>query len=228
MFTPVRTFAVLSVLAASSGAAWSQPAPVIVAPETAPVLNVALTPAAEGAWVVAMTPERFTFVDGPGANVVGEGRAAVTIDGGDAVAVLGPDHTIAPLSRGEHTIGVALVARDGAAYTTTLGKTIAERFVIDVQRSAFGEPRLIPLDLVGTAIAAGDVVRVDQGETVALRWTVDQEQELHLHGYDIEVEATPAFPTTMVFVATAAGRFPVERHAATGGEATVLYLEVFP
>ncbi len=228
MLRSLRSLVALTGIAAAVTAALAQPAPIVVEAGAAPALAVALTPMADGGWTLTLTVERFAMVEGTGGNVVGEGHATVTIDGAAPVALHALEYIVPPLSRGLHTIDVALVARDGAPYATNAGQRIAERFAIDVDRAPFGVPRLVPLDLVGTAVAGGDVVRAEQGETLALRWTVDQEQELHLHGYDIEVEVTPEFPTTMIFVATAAGRFPTERHAAAGGEATVLYLEVLP
>ena len=71
-------------------------------------------------------------------------------------------------------------------------------------------------------------LRLRQGEDVAIGWTVDRATDLHLHGYGVEVRATPGDPATMRFTARAAGRFPVEVHDARGRHGTVLYLEVHP
>lgn len=73
-------------------------------------------------------------------------------------------------------------------------------------------------------------LRVTQGQTVELRWTSDRKIELHLHGYDIEVEPKPGSPATMRFKAHASGRYPVTVHSHGGGhgEKAVLYLEVYP
>lgn len=71
-------------------------------------------------------------------------------------------------------------------------------------------------------------LRLRQGETVALRWTVERATEIHLHGYGVEVRASPGAPATMAFVTRAAGRFPVEVHDDRGRHATVLYVEVHP
>jgi hypothetical protein len=54
--------------------------------------------------------------------------------------------------------------------------------------------------------------------------------ELHLHGYDIEVQAEAGEPAFFVFDAAHTGRFPVEMHvedALLGRRAkAVLYIEV--
>lgn len=72
------------------------------------------------------------------------------------------------------------------------------------------------------------VLRLPQGEAVALRFSSDRETVLHLHGYRIETRAAPGAPAVMAFVARAAGRFPVETHAADGRHVALLYLEVHP
>lgn len=82
---------------------------------------------------------------------------------------------------------------------------------------------------------AGVVLRVTEGETVALRWTTDEPVELHLHGYDIEVAATPEAPAIMRFEAFATGRFPInvhgfgdESHDEGERRPVLMYLEVYP
>ena len=73
------------------------------------------------------------------------------------------------------------------------------------------------------------VVRVLQGDLVILRWTTDRAVELHLHGYDVSVRATPAAPAEMRLEAHATGRFAVAAHdEARDVERTILHLEVHP
>jgi hypothetical protein len=92
------------------------------------------------------------------------------------------------------------------------------------------EARVIELALQsGVLDPAQQVVKVQVGDDVTLRWTSDRVLTLHLHGYDIERRVEPGAPTLMRFVARAAGRFPIERHdEQPGREATVAYLEVHP
>jgi hypothetical protein len=82
-------------------------------------------------------------------------------------------------------------------------------------------------------------LRVKRGETVWLRLRSDEAVQLHLHGYDMQANVSPASPGTMRFQARVAGRFPITAHefgAAAGQdphpkkhrEVTLLYLEVLP
>lgn len=77
-----------------------------------------------------------------------------------------------------------------------------------------------------------DVVRVTQGERVELVWSSDERVRLHLHGYDIETEASPGMPGVMSLTAHATGRFPITSHGfgddGGDGHETLLYLEVYP
>jgi hypothetical protein len=79
------------------------------------------------------------------------------------------------------------------------------------------------------------LIRVEQGDVVTLRWRVDRPVVLHLHGYDIEKRVEPGTVGTMTFTARATGRFPIHVHAAapsTGGhaaeEAPLVHVEVYP
>jgi hypothetical protein len=79
------------------------------------------------------------------------------------------------------------------------------------------------------------LVRVVQGDSVRLRWSVDQPLTLHLHGYDIERRVEPGSVGEMSFTADATGRFPLHAHttaARTGSnaheEAPLVYIEVYP
>jgi FtsP/CotA-like multicopper oxidase with cupredoxin domain len=92
------------------------------------------------------------------------------------------------------------------------------------------EPRIIELVIRGGTLPPEQrVIRVQQGETVTLRWTSDRPLTLHLHGYDVEQRLTPGTPATMSFAARATGRFSIEIHGGQGRRATGLgYLEVYP
>jgi hypothetical protein len=80
----------------------------------------------------------------------------------------------------------------------------------------------------GALPAEQQLIRVRQGDDVILRWSTDEPLEIHLHGYDVHKELKPGSVTTMWFVATATGRFPITRHRHGGEEATLAYLEVHP
>lgn len=81
----------------------------------------------------------------------------------------------------------------------------------------------------GRRVSGPATMRVHQGDDVALRFSVDQPLELHLHGYDIELQVKPGTLGMMGFHAGATGRFPIEIHGAAGhGHGAVTYLEVYP
>lgn len=73
-------------------------------------------------------------------------------------------------------------------------------------------------ELIELEIAGGQVepplgrVTVDQGATVRIVVTSDQPDELHLHGYDLETEATPDAAGVLEFVADQTGVFELETH----------------
>jgi hypothetical protein len=101
---------------------------------------------------------------------------------------------------------------------------------LGVAPAAGAEPRVIELAIQAGALPAPQrVVRLQQGEEVALRWTTDLPVTLHLHGYDIETAVRPGAAATMTFQARATGRFPITLHRAHGGAEAVLgYVEVHP
>lgn len=73
-------------------------------------------------------------------------------------------------------------------------------------------------------------LRVKQGDSVRLRWSVDAPMVLHLHGYDIEKTVTPGRTTEFRFEAHATGRFPVNVHrqGAAHDDEPLTMLEVYP
>jgi len=82
-------------------------------------------------------------------------------------------------------------------------------------------------------------IRVKRGDTVLLRWRADESVSLHLHGYDLQADLSPASSTSMRFDAGVSGRFAITGHefgAVANQDArpkkhreiTLLYLEVLP
>lgn len=74
-------------------------------------------------------------------------------------------------------------------------------------------------------------IRVTQGDLVELRWTSDEPVDLHLHGYDQELQVQPDAPASMVVEAFASGRFPITSHGwSEGGHGhdALIFLEVYP
>ena len=93
------------------------------------------------------------------------------------------------------------------------GKAARREFDVDIRAGA------LPADK--------QLIRAGQGDEIVLRWSTDEPITIHLHGYDIEKDLKPGAVTTMWFVATATGRFPITRHGH-GEETPLAYFEVHP
>ena len=82
---------------------------------------------------------------------------------------------------------------------------------------------------------AMQLIRVQEGDSVKLRWSSDRPLTLHLHGYDIEKRLGGDAVTELSFKAYATGRFPIEIHPAKAGaggaahgDAPLAVIEVYP
>jgi hypothetical protein len=62
----------------------------------------------------------------------------------------------------------------------------------------------------GKVEVSKDRFEVPLNSPVRIRVTIDTAEPVHLHGYDIEVDATPGAPAEISFVADAPGVFEVE------------------
>jgi hypothetical protein len=148
-----------------------------------------------------------------------DGKFVARIDG--AVGHLDPSDAYI------HEVAVALISHDGRLLAQD-GQLVMERFVILEPRSNINEES--PTSIIEVMVADGKdapTAQVSRGDLVVLRWTVESPMGVHIHGYDLAADATPATNLTMVFFAEFAGRFPVEVHAG-GGDRPVLFLEVLP
>ena len=85
----------------------------------------------------------------------------------------------------------------------------------ETQPEAPAEPPVTRISVKGGVIA-GDVksIEVAKGDTVRIVVSSDVEDEIHLHGYDIEKEAAPGKPARFEFKADVEGAFELESHAA--------------
>ncbi|WP_235997047.1 cupredoxin domain-containing protein [Aestuariimicrobium ganziense] len=64
----------------------------------------------------------------------------------------------------------------------------------------------------GSVSPNGQRVEVRKGGTVTLEVTTDKATIIHVHGYEIEVQANPGAPTTHEFTADKPGAFEIETH----------------
>jgi hypothetical protein len=70
-------------------------------------------------------------------------------------------------------------------------------------------------------------IQVTEGDVVEFRWSSDRELNLHMHGYDMEVDVTPNASAVMRVHAIKTGRFPILNHDGEPPN-VLLYLEVQP
>jgi Cupredoxin-like domain len=64
----------------------------------------------------------------------------------------------------------------------------------------------------GKVNPSGASIKVKAGQTVLITAVSDAADELHIHGYDKELELAPGKPTSVKFTADMKGTFEVETH----------------
>jgi hypothetical protein len=79
------------------------------------------------------------------------------------------------------------------------------------ETEAEAEPVVIQVE-GGEPVGGEETITVKQGDTVRIRVEVDEPQEIHLHGYELEQEATPEEPAVFEFTAEIEGIFDLETH----------------
>jgi FtsP/CotA-like multicopper oxidase with cupredoxin domain len=72
------------------------------------------------------------------------------------------------------------------------------------------------------------VLKATQGDSLTIDITSDRSGTLEIHGYGKTVAVTPGSESSVSFVATRAGRFPIDLHARDGRHLEVTALEVLP
>ena len=90
----------------------------------------------------------------------------------------------------------------------------------------------IEAHIVNREVVGDQLIRVTQGQIVEMIWVTDEETQVHIHGYEIHIPASPDIPAKVTFEAHATGRFPVTSHGY-GDEygkmhQMLLYFEVYP
>ena len=64
----------------------------------------------------------------------------------------------------------------------------------------------------GEARGEPKTITVKQGDRVRIRVTVDEPQDIHIHGYELEEAAAPGRPAVFAFRADLEGIFDIETH----------------
>lgn len=99
------------------------------------------------------------------------------------------------------------------------------------QGQALPTPQTGPTPLLEQVVREGrtqsgtSVLQLREGQTVRVRVTSDRDDELHVHGYDLQLPLRAGLPGELEFVAEHSGRFEVELHRA---ELALGALEVLP
>ena len=172
---------------------------------------------------------RFSPADAGGAHVDGAGHAHLYVDGAMVARLYGNWFHLPDPGPGAHDVRVTLNANDHRDYALD-GVPIAA--VTRIGDGGLVADVMANYAIVDGRLAGGadDVLRVTEGERVALTWRADAMTEIHLHGYDVVVEVMPDRPAVLAFDAEATGRFPVTVHVHGGahGDAPLLYVEVYP
>ncbi|MER7243918.1 cupredoxin domain-containing protein [Kribbella sp. NPDC000426] len=78
-----------------------------------------------------------------------------------------------------------------------------------------GEQADVTIDVTvanGKVNPSGATIKVKAGQTVLVKVISDADDELHIHGYDKELELTPGKPASVTFTANMKGTFEVETH----------------
>lgn len=100
-----------------------------------------------------------------------------------------------------------------AAVTTTAvtSTTVADDgvFLIEV-----GGSDGLTLLVEGEPVALGERIAVPRGAAVRIAVTLETADEVHVHGYDVTVDALPGATATLEFAADIPGIFEVELEAA--------------
>jgi hypothetical protein len=121
-----------------------------------------------------------------------------------AVAACGGS-TGASDAKGTHTAG--------AGTTGVAGATAAAPPTSGTATAPTGDVAEIKVEIRdGRVIPRPSVHKVARGRTVRILVTCDENDELHVHGYDLELELKPGTTATAEFTADEAGRFEVETH----------------
>ncbi len=114
---------------------------------------------------------------------------------------------------------------DGDTGTTVATTTTGKQGNGTEQQPA--QPAAETIEVAGGQPADGEPAELaySQGDEVNIVVKADEESEFHLHGYDIEEEATPEKPAEFQFTADIEGKFELEDHHS---EALIAELTVNP
>lgn len=143
------------------------------------------------------------------------------------------EHAV-PASFGPDLISEPIIFPETGVYrvfaqTRHGSKIIMASFLVKVEAASAapqGESKTFDLEVHDRAIVSGaSTLTVKQGDTVTITIVADEDEELHVHGYDKSVEFKAGEKASITFVANASGRFPFELE---GSKTDIGALEVQP
>ncbi len=80
-----------------------------------------------------------------------------------------------------------------------------------VQHQVPESKKAFEISIKGKKIASGsDTLKATEGDNVVFHIIADEDEELHLRGYDISVDLEKNKPAELIFTATITGRFSYE------------------
>jgi plastocyanin len=109
---------------------------------------------------------------------------------------------------------------DQAAQTTTQGETrtgtqTGTETTEQPHETVPPEPPVTRIRIQGGQVAGGPAaIKATKGDTVRFVVSSDAQDDIHLHGYDIEKPVAPGRPARFIFKADIEGIFEIESHVA--------------
>jgi hypothetical protein len=119
-------------------------------------------------------------------------------------------------------VAVASGGDDGGSADTTAQTTqttaetsTTETSTEEPHETVPAEPKVNRIEIKGGQPVGGvQDIKVKKGDQVTIVVSADAEDDIHLHGYDIEKPVEPGKPATFKFTADIEGIFEIESHVA--------------
>ena len=147
-----------------------------------------------------------------------------------AVVVVGAI-VVAVGAGGDDDSGSADTAAQTATETTATETSEGEPAKTETVETTAPAPQAFSVDIKGGQPVGGvEDIKVKKGDRVTIVVSADAEDDIHLHGYDIEKPVEPGKPATFKFTADIEGIFEMESHVAedAGREPLMAKLTVEP
>jgi FtsP/CotA-like multicopper oxidase with cupredoxin domain len=116
-------------------------------------------------------------------------------------------------------VAVASGGDDNSGSTETAAQTTAqntaETSTEETHETTPAEPEVNRIEIKGgEPVGGAKDIKVKKGDRVTIVVSADAEDDIHLHGYDIEKSVEPGKPATFKFTANIEGIFEIESHVA--------------